>query len=243
LSLETVAGVPYIRRVRRVAVVLVVVAAVSCGAAVAARAGGPSGDPATITFYHQVQDAYRSVGAIAGTRTGFLSYKVSPGLAFSYRFGQSAPAGYRPARESLLFLFRNGRDVKFVDRASAKGLPPLTIIQDARGAWANVSRRPGACFYRSPGASSLGGVGHPFVGVFGNFSPLKRSGGTVIVRSSYPWGKTGAAASEVDRISASTKLLLSEQVHVAGAAPFSFSLGGLREKPIPSFVPAPVPQC
>jgi hypothetical protein len=222
----------------RKTIALVMVVAV-CLASEAAGAGGPTGDAATIAFYRQVQSAYHSVQAITGTRRGFLSYTASSS-AFRYYNGQKPPPGYRPATESLLYLIHNGRITKVVDTARAAGLPPLTIIEDASGTWANVSRQPGACYYKNP---SIRERGQQFVGVFGNFSPLQHSGSTVIVRSTYPWGKTGAQASEVDRIAAATKLLLALQVHVNGAAPFSWSLAGLREEATPSLVLAPSPHC
>ena len=65
----------------------------------------------------------------------------------------------------------------------------------------------------------------------------------MIVSSTYPWGTTGAQASELDRISAATKYVLSYTVHVSGPAPFSISLSALRETPVPALVPAPTPHC
>jgi hypothetical protein len=214
-----------------------------CVASSATAAGGPTGDPATIAFYRQVQSAYRTVHAIVGVRHGYFSYTVA-GSVFSFRYGMARPAGLRPATESLLYLFRNGRATRFVDTARAAGLPPLTLIQDASGVWGRASSRPGGCYSKSPGAGNIGGIGQPFVGVFGDFQALRPSGKTVVVvTSTYPWGTAGPQAREVDRISAATKFLLSETVHVSGPAAFSFSLSGLRETRAPSHVPSTNPHC
>jgi hypothetical protein len=140
----------------------------------------------------------------------------------------------------LLYLSRNGRITRFVDTAKASGLPALTVIQDASGVWARLSSA--ACYSRSVAAGDIGGVGHPFLGVFGNFQPLSHSGQTVIVRSTYPW-TTGQQASETDRISATTKLMLSETVSVTGQTPFAFTLSALREPPTPHLAPTGKPHC
>ena len=209
-----------------------------CFASAAAAGGGPSGDPAAIAFYRQVESAYGSVHALVATRRGFFSYTAA-GSAFSFRYGQKPPPGFRVASERLLYVFRNGRTTKFVDTARAGGMPPLTVIQDASGLWGKVSN----CYAHSPGASNFGGVGQRFVGVFGDFSPLQHSGSTVIVHSTYPWGKTGARATEVDRISAATNLILSLSGHVNGPASFGWSLSGFRQQGAPTKLPTPTPHC
>jgi hypothetical protein len=191
--------------------------------------------PRSLSTVH-VQAVYRSVHAITATRHGFFSYTAS---ASSFRFylAAKAPAGYRSATESMLFLLRNGRITTFVDTAKAPGLPALTYIEDASGAWAKTM--PGACYYKEPRYS----WGHQWVGVFGDFSPMRRSGSTIIVHSTYPYGTTGAQMSEVDRISGTSKLFLSIAGHLNGPAAFSWSMTGIREEATPSLVLAPSPHC
>ena len=226
---------------RRSILVLAVLAAAMGVVSVAAGARKPTGDPATIAFYRHVQAAYRSAHAITATRHGFLSYTAASASSFRYSLGEKAPAGNRAATESLLFLLRNGRITTFVDIAKAPGLPALTYIENANGAWANVATTPGACYYKEPRIPGF--WGQQLVGVFGDFSPMRRSGSTIIVHSTYPWGTTGAEMSEVDRISATSKLLLSETGHLIGGAAFSWGVTGMREPATPSLVLAPSPHC
>jgi hypothetical protein len=230
---------------RPLIVLLVALGALASLVSGALGASAPSGDPAAIAFYRQVQSAYGTVQAISGSRRGFIAYQVSSKTAFRFSFGQQVSAGYHAASESLLYLMTKGRVSKFVDTLRAPGLPPLVLIEDASGFWGQEASRPGAC-YSNLGSPALGTMlasyGGPFVGVYGHFSPLEHAGSTVIVRSSYPWGSSGAQAMEVDRISSVTRLLLSLQVQVNGTAPFAFS-ELMREQPVPGFVPASSPHC
>jgi hypothetical protein len=208
----------------------------------ATAASGPSGDAATIAFYRQVLSAYRTVPAITATRHGYVSYTVS-GSTFHYVAAEVAPPGYRRASESVLVLLRGGRVWKYVDHAAAPGLPSLTIIEDATGLWAALNSRPGACYYKNPRSSGVLGWGSQFVGVFGDFAPLRRAGALVTVHSTYPWGKSGAQASEVDQFFARTKYWRSFQVHVNGSAPFTWTMAGFHEGRAPSLTAAPTPHC
>jgi hypothetical protein len=225
----------------RTAVFLIAgLAAVAGFASVAAGAREPSGDAAAITFYRRVRIAYRSAHAVTGTRRGFLAYTAS-GTSFRYTFGEKIPPGFREATESLLYVLRNGRVVDVVDKAKAVGLPALTYIEDPSGAWAALVTRTGTCFHRN---SRIAGLwGQPFVGVFGDFSPLRRSGSTVIVHSTYPWGTSGMQMREVDRIGATSKLFLSIAGRLDGPSGFTWSMLGIREVTTPSHVRAPTPRC
>lgn len=225
----------------RSATSLIAVLAVVTGlASTAAGAPGPTGDAATITFYRHVQTAYGSVHAVTATRRGFLAYTAS-GTFFRYTFGEKAPPGYHKATESLLYVLRNGRVAKFVDRAKAVGLPALTYIEDSSGAWAALDTPTRTCFHRNSRIARL--WGQPFVGVFGEFSPLTRRGGTVIVHSTYPWGTGGAQMREVDRIGATSKLFISITGRLNGLAGFTWSLTRIREAAASSFVRRPTPRC
>jgi len=207
--------------------------------ATAGAAGGPTGDPATIAFYRQVQAAYKPVHVLTFHRRGFTAYAVAGGTVFRYTVGEAAAAGLRPASESVLELLRNGRVVKFVDVARASRDPTLTYIEDASGAWAEVATR--RCFYRE---TRLPGVwGQPFVGVFGDFAPMQRSGGSVIVRSTYSWGGAAGSMSEVDHISAATKQFSSISGRLSGPGGFSWSINALRPLATAPTAPSPTPHC
>jgi len=161
---------------------------------------------------------------VVGVRRGYLSYTVS-GTVFAYRYGEAPPPGFRSATESVDYLLENGRIKRFVDIAKAAGLPPLTIIEDASGVWGREAK---ACYTKTPGAGNIGGLDDPFLGVFGDFQPMHRTGDTISVRSSYAWGTTGEAT-ETDELSTTSQLMLAERVHVADSTPFTFSLTGLHE--------------
>lgn len=206
---------------RRFAVIALALALAGSATALAAA---PTGDHGSIAFYRQVAAAYSRVGSLTASRHGYLTYTVA-GSSFRYQQGERPPAGYRPASERIVAILRNGRTVAYVDHAHARGLPTLTIFEDSTGVWASI----GGCSYKNPRSSGVLGWGHAFVGLAGNFSPLERSGKVVIVRSTYPWGKTGQAA-EVDRFSAATKYWQSYSARVTGGTgAFTFGMNGFKE--------------
>lgn len=232
-----------IRRLRIGVSSLAVVALVAVvWSPVAAATSAPSGDPATIAFYRQVASAYRNVPSITATRHGYLSYTVT-GTAFRFAKGEAPPTGFRPASESLLYFIRNGRIFRYIDRAHAPGLPALTIIEDATGVWAAVNSHPGACYYHNPRSSGVAGWGYPFVGVFGDFVPLQKSGNLVTVHSTYPWGKSGAKASETDRFDAKSHNFLSFRAQITGTTPFTWGMSTFHQGKPPTLTPVPAPHC
>lgn len=222
---------------------LAVVTASLASVAVGARASLRD-DPATIAFYKQVQASYRNVAAVRIRRHGFLWYSdTAPGSLVRWVSAEQPPpgAGYKPATESILVLLSNGRVAKYVDTAKAPGLPALTIIEGAGGLWVSLHKKSSSCYHSSPRSGDVAGWGLPFIGVYGTFSPMQTQGDTVIVQSTYPWLKT-ERATEIDRISATTKHLQSYTVKVTGTSPITF---GATNQDIakPSLVPAPAPRC
>lgn len=205
-------------------------------------AGGATGDAGAIAFYTQAQASYSNVAALRVTRRGYLSYSVQ-GKTFHWHVsGTPTPAGYKPATESFLVLLKGGRVTKYVDTVKAPALSPLTIIEDANGFWDSLSSHPGACYYKQARVADVLGWGSPLIGVTGKFQPVQHQGGDVIVTSTYPFGSTGTAT-EVDRISASTKHLISTRIHVAGVpSPFTFTV---TDQVIakPAKILAPTPHC
>jgi hypothetical protein len=197
-----------------------------------------------VAFYKQVQASYRTVAAVRVRRHGFLWYSGSaPGSLVRWVSARKPPAGegFRPATESLLVLLTGGRVTEYVDTAKAAGLPALMIIEGSGGLAVSLHKQPGACFQPSSRAGGVAGWGSPFVGVYGTFAPMQRSGDTVIVRSTYPWLQ-GEHASEVDRISATTKHLQSYTVTVTGSSPITFSATN-QDIRRPALVPAAKPLC
>ena len=222
---------------------LVVAALLSVASSSAFVGRAPSGDPATIAFYRQVAAAYRHVGGLSATRRGYISYTVA-GTSFRYVDGKPAPPGYRAAVESIVATLRNGRTIDYVDHVRAPGLPPLTIIENATGVWAALGNQPGACFHKNPRSSGVFGWGYQFVGVFGHFAPMQRSRSTVTIQSTYPWGKSGAQASETDHFSTTNKYWRSFQVQITGGAgAFSWGMTGFRQRHATPKAPTPTPSC
>ncbi len=209
-------------------------------ASVAAAGSGPTGDASTIAFYRHVASVYRRVPSVALTRRGYLSYVVA-GPTFRFVDGEARPPGYRSAVESVVAVLRNGRVAAYVDHARAAGLPPLTIIEDASGVWASDGR----CFYRNPRSSGILGWGSSFVGVYGSFAPLQRAGSVVSIRSTFPWGKAGAQAIEIDHFNATTSYWQSYRVAVTGggAPAFAWTETGFRELKTRTTMPAVSRHC
>lgn len=186
----------------------------------AASHPAPTGDATTIAFDYQVQKAYRHVRAVTLTRRGYLAYTdAGPANSFSYVWGETPPVGYLRATETQLYLLQGGRVTTFVDRAKAAGMLPLTLVRNASGAWGGT----GSCYSKASGLTEMSGWGQQFSLVYGHFSPLQYSGSTTIIHVTYPWGKT-AQASETDRISTATKLVLSYQIRITGGLVVSENL-------------------
>ncbi len=225
---------------RRLLVLSVAVLVVLVGSGNGLAAQGPTGDAAAIAFYRQVAAAYRHVNSVTMTRSGYLSYVVA-GPVFRYVDGQPAPASFHPGVESITAVLRNGRTVGYVDHIDAAGLTPMTIVENSTGVWAALGSNP-SCYFKNPRSSGVLGWGAGFVVVVGNFGQLKRSGGLVTVRSSYPWGKTGEAV-EVDHFFAASKYWQSFQVHVTGATgSFGWSFTGFHESNSTAALPT-TPHC
>ena len=104
-----------------------------------------------------------------------------------------------------------------------------------------MNQKPGACYHSAPRAGGVAGWGAPFIGVYGTFSPMQTQGDTVIVQSTYPWLKT-ERATEIDRISATTKHLQSYTVKVTGTSPITFGATNQDIAPPPA-MPAAQPHC
>jgi hypothetical protein len=223
-------------------VAVVALLIVASSSALAGRA--PSGDRASIAFYRQVAAAYRHVGTLSATRRGYISYTVA-GASFRYVDGKPAPPGYRAAVESIVATLRNGRTINYVDHVRAPRLPPLTIIENATGVWAALGNQPGSCFHKNPRSSGVFGWGYQFVGIYGQFAPMQRSGrSTVTIQSTYAWGKSGAQASETDHFSATKKYWRSLRVQITGGAgAFSWGMTGFRQSPATPKAPTPIPSC
>jgi hypothetical protein len=222
---------------------LAAVAAILASAAVGARAVQRDDAP-TIAFYKQVQASYRTVPAVRVRRHGFLWYSdTAPGSLVRWVSAKQPPPGegYKPATESILVLLTGGRVAKYVDTAKAPGLPTLTIIEGPGGLAIALTRKGNTCFHSASRAGDVAGWGSPFIGVYGNFSPMQTQGDTVIVTSTYPWLKS-EHATEVDRISAATKHLDSYTVRVTGTSPITFSATN-QDIAKPSPVPAAAPRC
>jgi hypothetical protein len=201
-------------------------------------------DAPTIAFYKQVQASYRTVPAVRVRRHGFLWYSdTAPGSLVRWVSAKQPPPGegYKPATESILVLLTSGRVTKYVDTAKAPGLPALTIIEGSGGLAVALAKKGNTCFHPASRAGDVAGWGSPFIGVYGNFSPMQTQGNTVIVTSTYPWLKS-EQATEVDRISATTKHLDSYTVKVTGTSPITFSATN-QDIPKPSPVPGAAPRC
>jgi hypothetical protein len=200
-------------------------------------------DPATLAFYKEVQASYRTVPAVRVRRHGFLWYSASvKGSLVRWVSAKQPPpgAGYKPATELLLVLLTNGRVTKYIDTAKAPGLPTLTLIEGPSGLFIALNKQ-GACYHAAPRAGGVAGWGAQFVGVYGTFSPMQTQGGTVVIRSTYPW-LNSEHATEIDRISAATKHLQSYTVKVTGSSPISFAATNQDVVPAPA-VPAAQPHC
>lgn len=227
-------------RLHRRAIAGLVAVAITPTAAAAAAA--PTGDVAAITFYRQVQAAYKRVPGLRVIRRGYLSYAVA-GSRFSYIAATAVPPVYHAAVETILYRMRNGRVTAYADTARAPGEPAVTIEENSSGVWATLDARRGRCYYRNPRSSGVASWSRSFVGVVGNFAPLSRDGRIVTIRSTFPWTPGGGSVTETDHFDASTKYWRFFSVDVSTHHPFTWSMSSFRELSRGPLLPRTHPRC
>ena len=73
---------------------------------------------------------------------------------------------------------------------------------------------------------------------------MQRTGGTVTIQSTFPWGKPGAVASETDHFISANKYWRSMQVDVTGGAgAFTWGMSNFRQSHATPNLPTPTPSC
>lgn len=226
---------------RRFTGVAVVVAATA--ALLSSFAAGPpahasptvSGNHAAIAFYRHVVAATQRQRAVEEVQTGFVALqdrvlKGTATVAWTTGTGR-VPTGFVPVTEHLTVASKGGKIAwatdLFTPDCPTKLCPdvPYQVLLTASGMLGRVTgnvkaeERAGRCWAQDKGGNlDALSVGAPFgYQLVGHYRPLERSGSTVKVTSTYPWGMKGSAT-EVDTINARTDLPTSGVTKVAATA-------------------------
>jgi hypothetical protein len=221
----------------------VATALVALPVAAASATAGASGDPQGIALAKAVGVAFAKVPAESYVQSGF-AYMLSARShepAFRWAWGAGPVVGMVPANEQATLGLHKGRVTWWRD-----DLTPLPCVETAlcgsvvTGTQARtevVVERSGTfyaygdrfrhtCFGRLGGSTPFK-VGNPIWSVLGEFQPPAPHGALQLLKSSYPWGLTGASAGEVASLSLKTHLPVREQTTVAsspsGSPAFSFT--------------------
>ena len=196
-----------------------------------------SGNTAAIAFYRAVVAATQHQGGVDEVQTGFVVMKDTLGkdvASVSLTMGSGKlPAGYVEVTERLTVADSSGK-ISWASDALTPVCPsglcpdvPYQLLLTSAGLFGHFGSTAGSgtCWTRDSGSLDYLKVGTPFgYELVGNFAPLRRSKGAVVVTSTYPWGSKDSAT-EVDTIPAGTHLPLSGTVHVAptvGQAAFEY---------------------
>jgi hypothetical protein len=195
-----------------------------------------SGNSAAIAFYRAVVDATQHQGGVDEVQTGFVVMKDTLGkdvASVSLAMGSGKlPTGYVQVTEHLTVADSSGKISWASDALTpvCAGLCPdipYQLLLTSAGLFGHFgsSAASGTCWAHDSGSLDYLKVGTPFgYDLVGNFGPLKRSKGSVVVTSTYPWGSKDSAT-EVDTVPANTHLPVTGLVHVAatvGQAAFQY---------------------
>lgn len=203
-----------------------------------------TGNAATIAFYRKVVRATRAAPAVDyefGDVDSPAQAKFEPGGHVNWYWDVPPQPGYKPVPGIVWVGARGGR-VQFVTATLVCGRSdirracfPFGLVLTPRGEIilsGGASTVPASTPIRERGYQPCYGptVGRPQVGsysklgvasgygLYGHFLPIRRSGDTVLVTSTYPYGSRGQRATEVDTISATTFLPSRYVIHVSAAA-------------------------
>jgi len=207
------------------------------GSPVGATTPGATGNAAAIALYRQVQKAYAHVAGVETTRHGFFAYTTS-GTNVRWAWGQPPPSGFKAATETVLQVLSGGAVHYYSDVVKAPGLPTLEMIGNSSGNWTILGSED--CYTKFAASSAPVSLGEQFVGVVGNFGPVKHDGSEDLITSAYPWGP-GSTATEVDTVSGLTKQILRSTVQIRGRVTLTFT--ATNRSLAVAVVPAPSPVC
>jgi hypothetical protein len=238
---------------KRIGVGLGLAAFAAAGGIAVAASAPPTGNRQAISFERSVAARYRTVPAVREARRGFAVFfsEIGRRSYFSWQWGAGVvPRGWVHATEHVTAALRRGRVVWAQEvlvpprcRSGFCTTVPVEIVVTRAGQfWRfDLRGRTFRCFRALGGTTPLP-YGSPWVTVSGDFAPLVRRGGTVIVRSTYPWDP-GQTATEIDVNSAASRLLESDRVSVSRGGPrkpafrFTTSFENLARTPAAPRVP------
>jgi len=194
----------------------------------AAAAPGESGDPATIAFDHTLVAATEAMPGEYMVQTGYYTLNESGNGTWSAESDAPPSKNYIPVSDHVTIAARGGRVLWVSDVMVPLGFVistggswgPIELVLTSRGLFSHILSGSGArsCWDHAHGSV----IGYTRTGVpsgyslGGRVSPMRRAGGTVYVKSTYPWWFK-QTATEVDTISSATRLPSASVVHVSGA--------------------------
>lgn len=221
----------------------VAVALVALPVAAASATASASGDPRGIALARAVGVAFAKVPAESYVQSGF-AYMLSARShepAFRWAWGAGPVAGMVPATEQATLGLHKGRVTWWRDDLTplpcvesalcgsvATGTQSRTeLVVERSGTYYAYGDRFGhSCFGRLGGSTPFK-VGDPIWSVLGEFQAPALHGTLQLLKSSYPWGLTGAQAGEAASLSFKTHLPVREQTTVgpspSGSPGFSFT--------------------
>ena len=221
----------------------VAMALVALPIAAASAALTPSGDPQGIALAQAVGVAFVKVPAESYVQSGFAYMLAarSHEPAFRWAWGSGAVVGMVPAHEQATLGLHKGRVTWWRDDLTplpcAEPMLCGSVVTGSQARTELVVEHSGTfysygdrfrhtCFGRLGGSTPFK-VGDRIWSVLGEFQPPALHGALQLLKSSYPWGLTGASASEAASLSFKTHLPVREQT-IVGASPsgspgFSFT--------------------
>jgi hypothetical protein len=207
------------------------IAALVAGAAVFAPAAvansNATGDANAISFYGSVVQAEAGPAALQYVETGLVWMQSFTGKSssFQWRWGVKRPSGYVAAREQVTVGLHAGivswvrDDLRASSRRPGAAGQPFEVVVNKRGIFGRwlLPGKQFRCYLRlQPNDHPFPSPGQPLFSAVGVFSPLVRTGDTVLVISRWPYGG-GRAATETDTVSAASLLVQTSRLRISGS--------------------------
>jgi hypothetical protein len=236
-----------VRPGRGLAAIAAAFAALGLASATTAAVPAPAGDHAAIKYYLARANAYNAIPGAKIVETGYFFVKYEGGTQVDYAWGNGRPAGYVPAKGTIVARLSGGQIVAYLARLTAPRVHPVRVLMAGGEVYSSTT----SCWRKTTTSSSPLGTGGAYVLNDGGarFKPLQKSGSKTTTTFSYKW-IPGAPAVETSVFAAKDPAPFDVTIVVKGAEHLTVHksvtpLAAAPDLPVPSppGQPVPTPLC
>jgi hypothetical protein len=207
----------------------------------------PNGDKTAIGYYLARAQAYGKIPGAKIVETGYFFVRDEGGTSVDYAWGNGRPAGYVPAKGTIVARLSGGQIVAYLAQLSAPHHRGVRVLMAGGAVYSSTA----GCWRRTvPSASPLG-TGENYVLNDGGatFRPLQTHGSSTTATFTYEW-IPGAPATETSVFGPNDPSPFHTTVVVTGAERMTIrkSVTPLQSVPklpvpVPPGRPVPTPLC